>query len=95
MGEFAERAQPDGVHERWIQHRSRAPDEAHPGYDESWVWEQCGGCVRWIPLSGPLGSDWGVCSNKDSPFDRHAMFEHDGCPFFEEDPAGWRTPERM
>jgi hypothetical protein len=22
------------------------------------------------------------------------MFEHDGCDFFDEDPTGWRTPER-
>jgi hypothetical protein len=36
---------------------------------------------------------WGVCSNAESPFDRTAMFEHDGCDFFEEDPEGWRTPQ--
>ena len=81
-----------GIHERWIAGLNRG--EGDPKYEDTWPWEQCGECLFWMPLAGPLGSDWGVCSNSHSPFDRRAMFEHDGCDFFCEDPEGWRTPER-
>jgi hypothetical protein len=80
------------THARWVTARNRAPDTSNPDFKEAWVWEQCGICKFWLPLAGPLGADWGVCSNPDSSFDRTAMFEHDGCDFFEEDPKGWRTP---
>ena len=82
------------AHRRWVSALNRTNDEAAPGYRESWSWEQCGGCIHWLPLAGTLGTDWGACSNPASPFDRRAMFEHDGCEQFEEDPQGWRTPER-
>jgi len=81
------------AHNRWITQLNRGED--NPQYQESWAWTQCGGCIHWLPLAGALGADWGVCSNSASPFDRKAMFEHDGCDFYEEDPRGWRTPARM
>jgi len=80
------------LHYRWVEQRNRGG--AGPEYPEQWAYEQCGGCHYWLPIAGPLGTDWGVCANFRSPFDRHATFEHDGCEFFLADPAGWRTPER-
>ena len=82
----------EAAHSRWILRLNRSED--NPRYQDAWAWEQCGGCIHWLPLAGTLGTDWGVCSSQRSPFDREAMFEHDGCDFFEEDPHGWRTPER-
>ncbi len=46
----------------------------------------------WLPLTGKWGLDWGVCSNPDSPNDRTAVFEHDGCAGFEEADE-WVVPE--
>ncbi len=65
------------THRRWVAEQNRSADS--PGYKEAWVWEQCGGCVFWVPLASNWGGDWGVCSNESSAFDRRAMFEHDGC----------------
>ena len=62
------------THERWAAHLR----------DAEWRYEQCGRCAGWVPLTGAWGEDWGVCSNKASPHDRGAMFEHDGCAAFEE-----------
>jgi hypothetical protein len=42
--------------------------------------------ARRTPSHRPVRADWGVCSKSDSPFDRKAMFEHDGCDFYEADP---------
>ncbi|RRD03103.1 DUF3027 domain-containing protein [Arachnia propionica] len=81
------------IHQRWIKRMNRGGDD--PNYADSWAWEQCGGCCFWIPLAGVFGADWGVCSNPESQFDRVAMYEHDGCTDFKEDPAGWRTPQRF
>lgn len=78
------------IHQRWSSRLNRASDD--PAYSDSWVWEQCGECRFWMPLAGPLGQDWGVCANPASQFDQRAMFEHDGCEVFSEDPKGWRTP---
>jgi hypothetical protein len=82
------------IHRRWIADLNRHNDEKDPQYQESWAWDQCGVCRFWLPLAGNLGTDWGACSNAKSPFDRRVMFEHDGCDFFDEDPDGWRTPQR-
>jgi hypothetical protein len=82
------------IHQRWIAELNRSNDENDPEYRDTWPWEQCGGCLFWMPLAGPLGTDWGVCANALSPFDRRAMFEHDGCDSFSEDPEGWRAPGR-
>lgn len=69
------------THRRWIQHRNR--DTASDDYREQWYSGQCGGCWFYVPLAGEYGYDWGVCTNSRSPFDRRAMFEHDGCEAFE------------
>lgn len=33
-----------------------------------------------------------VCSNEKSPFDGKAVFEHDGCEEFANNPEGWAPP---
>lgn len=81
------------IHQRWIARINRTSDD--PTHTDSWAWEQCGGCRFWVPLAGALGADWGVCANPTSHFDQQAMYEHDGCEAFSEDPQGWRTPERF
>ncbi|RRD47363.1 DUF3027 domain-containing protein [Arachnia propionica] len=83
----------NAIHQRWMAKKNRASDDA--AHSDCWAWEQCGGCHFWIPLAGSLGADWGVCANPASHFDQQAMYEHDGCEAFTEDPQGWRTPERF
>ena len=58
-------------------------DTGSPDYREEWYWEQCGGCRHWCALLGPLGADWGVCTNPESQFDSLLRFEHDGCEHFQ------------
>jgi hypothetical protein len=41
------------------------------------------GCRHFAILAGPLGADWGVCMNKNSPRAGLLTFEHQGCPAFE------------
>ncbi len=41
------------------------------------------GCRHYVPLSGELGADWGVCANANSPRAGLLTFEHQGCPHFE------------
>jgi len=41
------------------------------------------GCRHFAVLDGPLGADWGVCMNKNSPRAGLLTFEHQGCPAFE------------
>ncbi len=78
------------THERWAGQRNRLVES--DGYEDEWYAEQCGSCRYWIPLSGAFGSDYGGCSNPLSPFDKHVMFEHDGCK--EHEPAGrWIVPD--
>jgi hypothetical protein len=43
------------------------------------------GCLHFREMEGPLGADWGVCSNPKSPRAGMLTFEHQGCPEFEED----------
>lgn len=43
------------------------------------------GCLHFQKLEGPLGADWGVCSNPKSPRAGMLTFEHQGCPEFEYD----------
>jgi hypothetical protein len=78
------------THERWLANANRHTDDSN--YQEAWYFEQCGGCRFWLPLAGPAGEDFGVCSNALSPFDGTARFEHDGCDEFE-DGGGWATPD--
>lgn len=77
-------------HSRWVALRNR--DVGDPDYREEWYGEQCGGCNFYVPLAGKWGYDWGVCSNEKSPFDRIAVFEHDGCEEFVINPEGWGPP---
>lgn len=69
------------IHERWRERKNR--DQSDPAYPDAWYGEQCGACRHWLPLAGSLGNDYGACTNTDSPFDKHVMFEHDGCEAFE------------
>jgi hypothetical protein len=71
------------THARWAKKIGLNRDTSDPDYPESWCWEQCGGCRHWVPVDGPLGGDWGVCSNARSPLDATLRFEHDGCDVFE------------
>jgi hypothetical protein len=68
------------THERW----SKAITHTE------WRHEQCGRCSWYVPLAGSWGYDWGACSNAASPNDRHAVFEHDGCPAFD-DAGDWAS----
>jgi hypothetical protein len=43
------------------------------------------GCLHFRELEGPLGADWGVCSNQKSPRAGMLTFEHQGCREFEYD----------
>lgn len=78
------RAHANECHERWRKQLNRRQGE--PYYLDEWHGRQCLMCRHFIPLEGPLGEDWGACTNANSPFDRYVMFEHDGCNQFEERP---------
>jgi hypothetical protein len=41
------------------------------------------GCKHFVKLNGALGSDWGVCANKNSPRKALLTWEHQGCNQFE------------
>jgi hypothetical protein len=71
------------IHERWRKKKNRDQDSA--SYRDEWYAEQCGACRHWLPLAGEMGNDYGACTNARSPFDKQAMFEHDGCEYFEKD----------
>jgi hypothetical protein len=43
------------------------------------------GCVFYKMLEEPLGGDWGVCANPQSPRCGLLTFEHQGCPQFTSD----------
>lgn len=43
------------------------------------------GCLHFRELEGPLGADWGICSNPKSPRAGMLTFEHQGCREFEYD----------
>lgn len=71
----------DEIHNRWRDAKNRDQDDS--SYLDAWYGEQCGACRHWLPLAGALGEDYGGCTNAQSPFDKHVMFEHDGCEAFE------------
>ncbi len=71
----------DAAHQRWIRALNRRTEA--PAYRDEWYWEQCADCAHWCALAGPLGEDWGVCANAESPFDSRVRFEHDGCDEFQ------------
>lgn len=69
-------------HDRWAKKISR--DLSNPSAPDNWVWEQCAGCLFWVPLSGIFSTDWGVCGNSISEFDGFLRFSHDGCDFYQD-----------
>lgn len=73
----------EDCHRRWVIARNRRTED--PAYQDSWFAEQCGACRYWISLTGVLVSDYVACTSALSDFDKHVMFEHDGCSAF--DPA--------
>lgn len=75
------------IHQRWIK---RSYQQKPPNSEGCALLPQCGGCVYYINLVTPLGSDWGACTNIQSAHDGTVMFEHDWCPSFAKDPIGWR-----
>ncbi len=72
------------VHRRWFSRRHRNQDSN--GYQEEWWAQQCVQCLYFVPLTGPLGHDFGACSNHCSDHDQQVMYEHDGCCEFRVDP---------
>ena len=73
-------------HYRWILRRNNLKEgEDYNSLPDEWAQQQCGECLYYVPLrgAGAFSSDWGVCSNAESPFDGRAMFEHDGCSHYE------------
>lgn len=44
---------------------------------------QCGGCARYLPIEGDIGSDWGTCSHPKSQYDGTAVSEHWTCVYFD------------
>ena len=69
-------------HQRWMKRRNRKSEA--PDYKDEWWSQQCGICCYFIPLTGALADDYGVCSNPASDFDGMVRFEHDGCEWFSE-----------
>lgn len=70
------------THARWIESLRSAHGRTTPpkidGDEDSSLY-QCLNCRYYVPLSGLLGRDWGVCSNSRSTHDRETVFEHFGC----------------
>ncbi len=73
----------DKTYARWMARYQPIRNTADPDYSDEWYLEQCGGCASYRPLAGPLGADWGGCTNALSPADGTLRFEHDGCDAFE------------
>lgn len=62
---------------RWFENRNRQQESS--SYLDEWRLQQCLHCIHYIPLTGEIGADFGVCTNEVSQFDGRVMFEHDGC----------------
>lgn len=77
------------VHERWLE-RSNRPLRQIGEQPAEWIASQCLHCWYYVPLSAPLGEDWGVCSNSYSGRDGLVMFEHDGCDEFRWNSDDWK-----
>ena len=67
------------THYRWIEKFSFNRTPKNEDWQEEWISEQCFSCQFYISMIGEFRSDWGVCSNVQSPLDGRIMFEHDGC----------------
>ncbi|OGO55822.1 MAG: hypothetical protein A2V85_07470 [Chloroflexi bacterium RBG_16_72_14] len=61
------------IHKRWIEKTPRS----------EWHEDQCLFCRFYLPIEGPMGSDWGACANPVAPRDAQVTFEHDHCDAFE------------
>src|SRR5204863_4453346 len=81
-------------HHRWLQESNRFRKWDTPEYRDEWAAEQCGACRYFIHLTGAFIEDWGVCSNRSSPLDGTATFEHDGCDQLAFAADGWGGPHR-
>jgi len=68
------------IHDRWSKRLNR--DQSSAQYRDEWYGEQCLHCRFYVPLEPPLGFDYGVCANFESPLDGRVMFEHDGSDWF-------------
>ena len=77
-----DKAHADRTHKRWMRMRNRVQEDKE-NYRDIWGLQQCFNCRYFVPLSGAFQDDYGGCTNEKSPFDKHVMFEHDGCEFHE------------
>jgi len=75
----------DNAHERWVEPFRRRSEHRDGSI-------QCGACRFYIVLEGDFMSDWGMCSNPESPHDGDAKFEHDGCEHHVYCKQGWNGP---
>lgn len=75
----------DRLPTRWLRRRNRVHQS--DDYQDEWCAQQCLQCRHRVPLTGPIGTDWGACANPASPSDGLARFEHDGCDAFEAAPV--------
>ncbi len=74
------------LHEHLLEIVRRLPSDFEPyGDRERHLGEQdCScGCRHYLTFAPPLGYDWGVCTNRESPRVGLLTFEHQGCPAFE------------
>jgi hypothetical protein len=76
------RTWPEGVPAR----EPAESEEVRALHIEPWPETYIGGCVRqclhchfYVTLSGPLGADWGACTNQASQYDGILVFEHWTC----------------
>jgi hypothetical protein len=66
----------------------KLPDDYQPyGSTERAHYPDCSsGCLHFVVLEGPAGSDWGICKNAASHRAGLLTFEHQGCLMFAPDP---------
>jgi len=76
-----------GAHARLLELAVEMESDFEPYGKRSREGDDCAdcscGCRHFAVLDGPLGADWGVCINKNSPRAGLLTFEHQGCPAFE------------
>lgn len=75
------------LHQHLLEIVKKLPSDFEP-YGErdreaAWGPDCSCGCRHFIPLTGSLGNDWGICANPASPRCALLTFEHQGCPQFE------------
>ena len=66
----------------------RLPSDFQPygerNREDDWGPDCSCGCRWYVPLKGDLATDWGVCTNSESPRAGLLTWEHQGCQQFEE-----------